>query len=212
MTNTNDSPIEPELLGELTVFENFLSRFGFKKIDGAIFGLLVLSKRPVSSEEIQSILEISQSAVSQSIKKLDMYGAVESVEQRGTRTKLHKAKDDGLAIVASVFRKRELQHIEEIHLMAERVLKEKESEQGSTRSKRLESIMLATELGESMINFLIHITSYGDNYSYKKISKRFKDMLGFLADSKDTNLPHAIATNIAGRIKDGILKFTGETK
>ncbi|MCK5883855.1 MAG: HTH domain-containing protein [Bacteriovoracaceae bacterium] len=212
MNIETDLPIEPELLAELGVFENFLSRFGFKRIDGSIFGLLFLSMRPISSEEIQSILEISQSAVSQSIKQLDMYGAVETVEQRGTRTKRYKAKDDCLAIVASVFRKRELQHIEELHLMAKRVLKEREKENRGSRSRRLESMLLATELGESMINFLIHITSYGDNDSYKKISKRFKDMLSFLADSKDSTLPHAIATNIAGRIKDGLLKFTGEIR
>ena len=63
-----------------------------------------------------------------------------------------------------------------------------------------------------MIQFLMHIAHYSDRYDYKKISKRFKEMLSFLSDSKEGNLPQAIALGIAGKIKDGLLKFTGDNK
>ena len=56
--------IESDFLEEIRHFENFLSRVGFKRIDGAVYGLLVLAKRPLSSEEIEKALDLSQSAVS----------------------------------------------------------------------------------------------------------------------------------------------------
>ena len=199
------------LLSELPIFENFLSRIGFKRIDGSVFGLLVLSETPLSQEEIGSILEISQSAVSQSLKTLDLYGAIESTEQRGTRLKTHTAKDDALEIVASVFRKRELEYILDLKKMAKRLQAEKITPD-SARYRRLGSIVIACEIGESMIQFLMHIAHYSDRYDYKKISKRFKEMLSFLSDSKEGNLPQAIALGIAGKIKDGLLKFTGDNK
>lgn len=202
---------DSSLLDELPVFENFLSRIGFKRIDGSVFGLLVLSENPLTQEEIGLILKISQSAVSQSLKTLDLYGAIESSEQRGTRLKLHTAKEDALGIVSSVFRKRELEYIQDLKKMAKKI-------QGlghkgmPKRNRRLSSIVIACEIGESMIQFLMHVAHYSDQYDYKKISKRFKEMLTFLSDAKESNLPQAIALGIAGKIKDGLLKFTGDHK
>lgn len=72
--NEKERSFDPSLLSELTVFENFLSRIGFKRIDGSVFGLLVLSETPMTQDEIGEILGISQSAVSQSLKTLDLYG------------------------------------------------------------------------------------------------------------------------------------------
>lgn len=203
--------LDKRLLQELPVFENFVSRIGLKKIDGSVFGLLVLSENALTQEEIGQILGISQSAVSQSLKKLDMYGAIESTEQRAPRLKTHTAKEDALQIVASVFRKRELEYILDLKKMAKRLIQERPKE-NSSRMRRIHSVMIACELGESMINFLLHIAQYSDQYDYKKISKRFKEMLSFLSESKESNLPKAMALGIAGKIKDGLMKFTGDHK
>lgn len=95
--------------------------------------------------------------------------------------------------------------------MAKRISQDKKAE-FPRRSKRLQSIVIACEIGESMIQFLMHIALHSDHYDYKKISKRFKEMLAFLSDSREGNLPQAIALGIAGKIKDGFLKFTGDHK
>ncbi|MBT7767441.1 MAG: hypothetical protein HN730_09805, partial [Bdellovibrionales bacterium] len=38
-----DRPLPPELMAEIRHFESFFNRLGFKRMDGAIYGLLVLS-------------------------------------------------------------------------------------------------------------------------------------------------------------------------
>ena len=100
--------IETDLIQEIVHFEDFFSRMGFKRIDGSIFGLLVLANRPLTSEEIEETLQLSQSAVSLSLKTLGQIGAIESRDSKSeSKAKHHFAKEDSLAIVASVFRKRE---------------------------------------------------------------------------------------------------------
>ena len=99
--------IEKELLAQITSFEQFFNKIGFKRIEGSIYGLLVLSETPLSSEDIESTLGISQSAISNALKHLAFFGAIESIECRIRRCKLHSPKDDCLDVVASVFRKRQ---------------------------------------------------------------------------------------------------------
>lgn len=144
--------IDPELLGEVVVFENFLHRIGFKRIDGAIFGLLVLASRPLTSEEIENVLGLSQSAVSLSLKNLIHFGAVETRDSRSSRAKLHRPRENALAIVASVFRKREQEAIHEFKEMAGRCLK-KVSPSGP-RARRLQSILATCELAEAVMSFV----------------------------------------------------------
>jgi len=63
-----------DLLTEISCFESFLNNIGFKRIDGAIYGLLVLSETPLTSDEIEKTLSLSQSAISLSLKTLTHFG------------------------------------------------------------------------------------------------------------------------------------------
>ncbi|NOT77863.1 MAG: hypothetical protein HOP07_02530 [Bacteriovoracaceae bacterium] len=150
--------VEAELLSELSSFENFFSRIGFKRIDGSVFGLLVLAKKPLTSEEIEQTLNLSQSAVSLSLKTLSHFGAIETSgdrDQAGTKARLHHAKEDSLSIVASVFRKREEEVIADFKKMAQRVLEKSNSPEYANRKKRMQSILLTCEIAESVMNFVI---------------------------------------------------------
>ena len=51
--------LEPELHAELATFEAFFKTFGFKRIHGRVWGLLVLSGCPLSAKEIVHDLSIS---------------------------------------------------------------------------------------------------------------------------------------------------------
>ena len=113
--------IEPELLEEIPAFEEFLKRMGLKRIEGAVYGLLTLSNRPLSSEEIEQTLNLSQSAVSMALKTLTYYGAIESMrDTREKKGQIHQAKTDSVSIVSTVFKKREQEAIEEFKNMAMR--------------------------------------------------------------------------------------------
>jgi DNA-binding transcriptional regulator GbsR (MarR family) len=151
-SNNYHDIIEPELFGEIVIFENFLHRIGFKRIDGAIFGLLVLASRPLTSEEIEKVLELSQSAVSLSLKNLIHFGAVETRDSRAGRAKLHRPKENALSIVACVFRKREQEAINEFKEMAMRSHKKVSSH--GPRARRLQSILATCELAEAVMSFV----------------------------------------------------------
>lgn len=205
--------IDKELLDELPIFETFLNKIGFKRIDGSVFGLLVLSDIPLTSQDIQANLNISQSAVSQSVKMLESYGAISISEIRSTRTKLYSAKEDSLAMVASLFRKRELEYIEDVRRMTKRVIsKTKSKPEYQKRLERLDSIGLTCDIGEAIINFLIQITHDNDEYNYKQKNKRLQSMLELLSTSKNDGITSAVKSVITSKLKDGLMKFTGDQK
>ncbi len=198
---------EELLLRELPAFESFLNRVGFKRIDGAVYGLLVLSERPLSSEEIKKYLGLSQSAISNSLNGLTHFGALECREHPdNNRVKLHFAKEDSLSIVSSIFRKREQQHIEEFKAMALRLLKASESinaQESNTRNKRLKSIIMTCELAESVMKFVIGITQSGLADHYSQVLGKLPKTLDLLIKG---SLPIAgwagqFSENLKGQVK-----------
>ncbi|MDO9181577.1 MAG: helix-turn-helix domain-containing protein, partial [Bacteriovorax sp.] len=147
--------IEPEILKELPHFEMFFNHIGFKRIDGSVFGLLVLAQKPLTSEEIEEALKLSQSAVSLSLKTLAHFGAIETKDLReNSKARVHSAKEDSLNIVASVFRKREEEYIVEFKHMAQRVLDKSNGASNEARKKRMQSIISTCEIAESVMNFV----------------------------------------------------------
>lgn len=215
--------VEAELLSELSSFENFFSRIGFKRIDGSVFGLLVLAKKPLSSEEIELTLNLSQSAVSLSLKTLSHFGAIETSgdrDQAGTKARLHHAKEDSLSIVASVFRKREEEVIADFKKMAQRVLEKSNSPEYANRKKRMQSILLTCEIAESVMNFVITMAQnkskaeYLDHYeamikklpraldllssSVGPLSVPLSDLTASLTNNLKENLTEKFKNNLKG--------------
>ncbi|MBC7429737.1 MAG: ArsR family transcriptional regulator [Bacteriovorax sp.] len=188
--NQNDAIVEPEILKELPSFEIFFSRIGFKRIDGSVFGLLVLAKKPLTSEEIEQTLNLSQSAVSLSLKTLTTFGAVETTgdrDNREARARLHSAKEDSLSIVASVFRKREEEVVADFKRMAQRVLERSESSEYVSRKRRMQSILTTCEIAESVMNFVItmaHSKSRSEyDAQYEAMVKRLPKALDIIAST-----------------------------
>ncbi len=172
--------IESDVLKELPQFEEFFNRMGFKRIDGSVYGLLVLAERPLTSEEIEDKLELSQSAVSLSLKTLTQFGAIITRDSRETKAKLHTAKEDSLSIVASVFRKREEEYISDLKKMAKRVYENSHVENHSKRRLRMQSIISTCEIAESVMNFVITIS---ENPHCEEVIKRFPRTLDILSQT-----------------------------
>jgi DNA-binding transcriptional regulator GbsR (MarR family) len=206
-----DSIVEPEILKELPSFEIFFGRMGFKRIDGSIFGLLVLAKKPLRSEEIEQILNLSQSAVSLSLKTLTTFGAIETIgdrDNRDTKARLHLAKEDSLSIVASVFRKREEEVIADFKRMAVRVMEKSEDPAHAGRKKRMQSILTTCEIAESVMNFVItmaHSKSRSEyDAQYEAMVKRLPKALNMLATTAGplTDFTMNIKDNLTEKFKN----------
>ncbi|MCF8058539.1 MAG: ArsR family transcriptional regulator [Bacteriovoracaceae bacterium] len=226
MPTANAGIIEDQLLDEIPVFENFLHKIGFKRNEGAIYGLLVLSERPLTSEEIERVLGLSQSAVSQGLKCLTLYGAVETRETRDPlrRVKEHSAKEDSLAIVASVFRKREQETIEEFKKMAKRIQAYSNQEAEGPRKRRINSIVSTCEIAESVMNFVISLAGVGQGAIYDEVVQNLPKVLEMLTQSTDGlnqmgNLALGLTGNLTKRgsqfihkkLKDNLLRMAGDS-
>lgn len=181
--------IEAEILKELPHFEIFFNRIGFKRIDGSVFGLLVLSKKPLTSEEIEVALNLSQSAVSLSLKTLTHFGAIETNgdrESRDTKARFHSPKEDSLQIVAGLFRKREEEIIGDFKKMAQRLLLKSHTDLDDTRKKRAQSIISTCEIAEAVIAFVITLAQNKSHSHYEShyeaIIKRLPKVLELLTE------------------------------
>lgn len=194
--------IDPAIINELHHFETFFERIGFKRIDGAVFGLLTLSPKPLSSEEIQNLLKLSQSAVSQSLKTLNHFGAIETRDSADRKFKIHQAKTDSLKIVASVFRKREQEMVHEFKQMAQRILEIEKTHDPkllSLRAIRMKSIVKTCEMAEATINFVMHLASSKNSDEFQNIVEKFPKALNTLLEWKENK---ELTKEISDEIKD----------
>lgn len=215
-----DQIIEEHLLAEIPHFEDFLNGIGFKRTDGAVFGLLVLAKRALTSDEIAKQLNLSQPAVSTALKTLTHFGAIETRDMKEGRAKTHTVKEDSLSIVASVFRKREQENIERLRIVAERCL-EQIGENEPIRARKLRSIMATCQIAESVMNFVIGLSGRHADVAYPHVVRALPKALDFISGlpvpSSETQealaqLKNHISAGIAGKLRTGLSRFAGEGK
>jgi DNA-binding transcriptional regulator GbsR (MarR family) len=204
------------LLKEIPHFESFLNNIGFKRIDGAIYGLLVLSEDPLTSEEIENHLSLSQSAISLSLKTLAHFGAVSTTYNRERRANTHSAKPDSLEIVSTVFKKREQEKIQEFRQMAHRALKKTNSSSiegdKSRVHLRLESIISTCEIAESVINFIMALSNLNMPHKVHMVTKRLPKVLDLLTNSVEPveSITQTIKSFLPSSFKQHNSKTRGE--
>ncbi len=210
--------VEESLLNELPIFEDFLNKIGFKRIEGSVYGLLVLSPKPLTSVEIENTLGLSQPAVSNALKVLTHYGAVisrdvkrEDIERR---VKVHTVKEDSLSIVSSVFRKREQETIQEFKQMAIRLEKISKniSSENDPRTKRLKSIISTCEIAESVISFVVELTKSKLPEEYPQVIKQLPRTLQLLTSGvvPMANLTDQVKKSLTNKLKGGLERLSGE--
>ena len=150
-------PLDEALLAELPTFELFFKTFGFKRVHGRVWGLLVLSTQALSSKEISSQLSISQAASSMTLNELAEWGAIQSTFDSSRRCHLHSPVGNALSIVATVFRRREQVVFQQFKVAAERALAfitEKHGER-DPRVVTLRSIITTCDIAEAMMQLVL---------------------------------------------------------
>ncbi len=207
--------IDKQLLDELPIFETFFKKIGFKRIEGAIYGLLVLADKGLSSEEIEHALNLSQSAVSQALKNLTHFGAIETYNDRESRVKIHTAKADSLSIVATIFRKREQEMIVEFKSMAKRLLA-KEKHPGGLRSQKLQSIVQTCDMAELVMNFVMQMAQHPLSDRNQDLLNKFTTTMELLSKgidpigNKAIEVAQDIKSKMGHKLKEGLWRVIGE--
>jgi hypothetical protein len=153
--------LDAPLQAELPTFELFFKTFGFKRLHGRIWGLLVLSGKALSSREICDALGISQGASSTTLNELAEWGAIASEFDSSRRCHLHSPVGNALSIVATVFRRREQVALQQFQQTATRSL-EYVTERYGPRDPRvftLRSILTTCEIADAMMKLVLSAVS-----------------------------------------------------
>ena len=142
----------------IEMFINFLKLIGLPKSVGEIYGLLFVSPKPLSMEDLVSRLRISLGAASQGLKLLRSFGAVKVVYFPGDRRDYFVA-DLELSRFATTFLRdelkprmdRALQRIEKMEGLAETM----EPESRRVTFERIDRLKHWMERGQAMMPWIL---------------------------------------------------------
>ncbi len=153
--------LDQPLREQLPTFEVFFKTFGFKRIHGRVWGLLVLAGQPISSKEVASELGISQGATSTTLNELSEWGAITSCFDSKRHCHLHAPVGNTLSIVATVLRRREQVIFGQFKVGATRTLEYVRERYGpkDPRTLTLRSIISSCEIAEAVMQLVF--TSVG---------------------------------------------------
>jgi DNA-binding transcriptional regulator GbsR (MarR family) len=91
----------PPLSGDSARLSQFIENmglhfedYGVPRIGGKILGLLLVSNRPVSPEEMSEVLQVSRSSISTNLRTLQIAGFAEKVSLPGERSDFYVFADD----------------------------------------------------------------------------------------------------------------------
>jgi DNA-binding transcriptional regulator GbsR (MarR family) len=149
--------LDAALAAELPTFELFFKTFGFKRVHGRIWGLLVLAGQPLSAREVSDALSLSQGATSTALNELIGWGAVTSEFDSPRRCHLHAPVRNTLSIVATVIRRREQVVFAQFKQASAKTLAYVTDRYGERdpRVLTLRSIVSTCEIAEAVMNLVV---------------------------------------------------------
>lgn len=86
---------------------SFIEYWGFKKIHGRIWTVLLLSEKPLDATHLVRKLKVSKALVSISIKDLLEYNVIIEAPKISAETQKYSVNPDIMAVIAGVLRNRE---------------------------------------------------------------------------------------------------------
>ena len=127
--------------GLVDIFSDLADLFGNPRSVGAIYGLLFSSVDTLTMDDIANRLEVSKGSVSQGLRTLEEFGAIERHVQNGERTARYRAKHQLKPLIAGFVRQRLLPRLEATStrlLSLESLLEEMPADQAREAAWRLE--------------------------------------------------------------------------
>ncbi len=98
--------------GLVEVFSDLADLFGNPRSVGAIYGLLFSAEDTLTMDDIATRLDVSKGSVSQGLRVLEDYGAIERQVQDGERTARYRAKHMLKPLIAGFVRQRLIPRLE----------------------------------------------------------------------------------------------------
>jgi DNA-binding transcriptional regulator GbsR (MarR family) len=93
---------------------NFIRYWGFRRVHGAIWAQLYLSKTPLSCADLTRRLGLSKALISPALLELSEYELIHEVPSPNEKTKLYASSDNINETIANILKKREVKMLEQI--------------------------------------------------------------------------------------------------
>ncbi len=139
-------------------FANAARRFGFNELYGYIYGVLFLTKEPMSLSEVAEATGYSLSHVSSALKFMERIGLVVRLKKPGDKRAYFKATKLLKDWRQAVYYNKLLEDIQQTRANLKRALEELEGEEGEEAEFMRESIEFAmkrNELAERIIRYVL---------------------------------------------------------
>src|SRR3990170_8645648 len=127
-----------DTLGRITSF------WGFSKIMGQLYGLLYLSAKPLTLDEMAESLSISKGNVSINIRALERWNMVRQVWVKGDRKDFYEAETDFWKIIRGVLKEREKKEFDQALAAIGSI--RKKAEEAQKREKNPEAVFTVDRL------------------------------------------------------------------
>jgi len=120
-----------EALGRISSF------WGFSKIMGQLYGLLYLSTKPLTLDDMAQSLSVSKGNVSINMKALERWNMVRQIWVRGDRKDYYEAEADFWKIVRGVLREREKKEFDQALVSIGNTLKKTDENYRKTKTAEM---------------------------------------------------------------------------
>lgn len=161
--------LDEPLAQQLPTFELFFKTFGFKRIHGRVWGLIVLAGQPLASRDISKALSISQGSTSTSLTELAEWGMIATAFDADRRCQVHEPVGNTLSIVATILRRREQVAMTRFRQAAQQTLVYVKDRYGDRdpRVLTLRSILSSCEIAEAVMQLVLNSveSALGDSQS-----------------------------------------------
>lgn len=149
-------PLMQRVLAAAQAVGSFIEGWGFRAIDGRVWTLLALSRRPLSQSELARALGVSRSLVNLAITELAGYGLVRPVG--GGRNAPYEARMDVWPVIGEVLRSREWMLVESARVALEAAVQEAElSGQGPYDLGRMRLLLSMSEFAQIVLRAVLSI-------------------------------------------------------
>jgi len=127
----NTTQISQSLLNFVLRYGELASHWGLNKTEAQIHGLLFVSDRPLTADEITKTLSVARSNVSSSLKELQQWGIVRTVHTVGDRRDHFESVKDVWELFKTFVDEQKRREIDPVVRMLETTQAQLESEGGT---------------------------------------------------------------------------------
>lgn len=154
-----------ETMGRITAF------WGFSKIMGQLYGLLYLSPKPLTLDEMAESLSISKGNVSINIRALERWNMVRQVWVKGDRKDFYEAETDFWKIIRGVLKEREKKEFDQalgsiagLRKKGEEIHKKEKSAETAFAIERLKKLEDFISTMDQLVNTLLTLEDLKRNF------------------------------------------------